>query len=75
MADFYLRKTTDERDACLETEEREGAALEDRCSYTNNEVRGCALWVQDVNWPKSEESWPKPTLKGVLAKRRERLRG
>lgn len=34
---------------------------------TGNQVRGCAFWVQDVN--PSEESWPKPTSKGVWPKR------
>lgn len=67
MADFYLRKTKDERDACLETEEREVAAWEARCTHTNNEVRGFAFWVQDMN--PSEDSWLKPALKGVLLER------
>lgn len=43
------------------------AVLGVRCTYTNNEVRGCAFWARGVD--PSEESWPTPTLKGVLLKR------
>lgn len=67
VSDFYLWKTKDESDACLETEERAVAVLEVKCTYTNDQESGCTFWTQDIG--PSEESWPKPTLKGVLTEK------
>jgi hypothetical protein len=62
---FYLPRTKDKRDACLETERR--GICNSWYTSVSNEVRVTASWVQDVD-PVAETCDPELILNKILIK-------